>query len=94
MLSLARIFVLIDRGAVEAPQSVRVAREMPRHPIENHAQAGLMAAVHEITEVVRGAKARGGCVVARYLLAPGAGKRMLHDAALTRDALCSPRSRT
>ena len=38
-----------------------------------------MAAVHEVHEIVRRAEARGGREVAGDLVAPRAGKRMLHD---------------
>jgi hypothetical protein len=53
MLALPRIRVLVERRAVEAGQAVRVLRKMPGHPVENHAETGLVAAVDEIPEVVR-----------------------------------------
>ena len=43
-----------------------------------HAEAGLMAAVDEIHEVLRRAEARSGRVVADHLIAPRTGERMLH----------------
>ena len=79
VLALARVGVFVEGGAVEAPQSVGVAREVAGDPIENHAQAGLMAGVDEIAEVVGSAEARGGRVVAGDLIAPGAGEGVLHD---------------
>ena len=47
MLALPRIFVLVQRGAVEPREAVRVLRKMSRHPVEDHAEAGLMAGVDE-----------------------------------------------
>ncbi len=44
MLALPRIDVFVEIGAVKFRQRVRVLREMRRHPIHDHADAGLMAA--------------------------------------------------
>ena len=79
LLALARIGVLIERRAVEKSQAVRVFRKMRRHPIDNHADSRLMAAVHEKSEIVGRAEARRGREVADHLIAPRAGERMLHD---------------
>jgi hypothetical protein len=37
LLALARVGVLVERGAVEEDQAVSVLGEMRRHPIDNHA---------------------------------------------------------
>ena len=52
VLALARVFVLVERGAVEAPQAVLVAREVCRHPVHDDADAFLVAAVDEVAKVV------------------------------------------
>ena len=44
VLALARIGVLVEGRAVELPQAVAVAGEMGRHPVEDHADAVLVAA--------------------------------------------------
>ena len=52
---------------------------MGRHPVDNHADAVLVAVVDEIHEIFRRAVAAGGRVVADRLIAPTARKRMLAD---------------
>ncbi len=78
MLALARISVFIERGPIEMSQAVGILWKMARYPIDNHAEAGLMAAVDEIHEILRRSKTRCGRVKARHLITPRAGKRMLH----------------
>ena len=39
----ARVGVLVERGAVEAREREVVAREVRRHPVEDHADAALRA---------------------------------------------------
>ncbi len=79
MLALARVGVLVQRGAVEAAQAVGVAGEVGRHPVDDHADAVLVAVVDEVHEILRRAVAAGGGVVADGLIAPAAGERMLAD---------------
>ena len=67
MLALARIGMLVERGAVEEHQAVRVLGEVRRHPIHNHADARLVAAIHEVLEIVGRAEARRGREVADHL---------------------------
>ena len=78
VLALARIGVLVERGAVELGQAVPVLREVAGHPVEDHADAVAMARVHEVAEVVRRAEAAGRREEADHLVAPRAGERMLH----------------
>ena len=66
----ARVFVLVERGAVEAGQRPVVAREMRRHPVNNHPDARLVQRVDQILEVLRRAVAAGRRVKARHLVAP------------------------
>ena len=79
VLALAGIGVLVQRGAVEPPQAVAVAGEVGRHPVEDHADAVLVAEVDEVHEVLRRAVAAGGRVVADRLVAPTGRERMLAD---------------
>ena len=48
----ARVFVLVQRGAVEARQRPGIRREMRRHPVEDHADAGLVAGIDKGPEIV------------------------------------------
>ena len=57
LFALARVHVLVEIGAVELGQRVRVLRKMRRHPIHDHADAGLVAFVDEMTEFIRRAEA-------------------------------------
>ncbi len=52
---------------------------MGRHPVDDHADAGLVQPVDEVTEPVGVAEPRGGGEVRRDLVAPGTAVRMLHD---------------
>lgn len=69
--------MFVERRAVEVRQSVNIGREMRRHPIDDHADAGFVAAVDEACEGFRGAKARRRCELAQRLVAPRAAERML-----------------
>ncbi len=44
MLALARVGVFVQRGAVELPQAVVIFGEVGRHPVDDHADAVLVAA--------------------------------------------------
>ncbi len=78
LLALARVLVLVERGAVEARQAVRILREVPGHPVEQHADARLVAGVHERPELVRLAQAARRREKADDLVAPRARERVLH----------------
>ena len=54
-----------------------VLGEMSRHPVNNDANARLVAAIDEKHQVLGRTVAGGGSVVAHYLIAPGAVKGML-----------------
>ena len=77
--TFARVLVLVETTAVEARESVRVRGEMRGHPVEQHADARLMAAVDEKAEIVRAAKAARSCVHPHRLVAPGTVEGMLGD---------------
>jgi len=44
--------VLVQRRAVEAGQGKVVAREVARHPVEDHAEAVLVQALNELAHLV------------------------------------------
>ena len=60
MLAFAGIGVFVERGSIEIGQPVGVFREMPGHPIDDHADSGLVAAIDEVHEVLRRAESRRG----------------------------------
>ncbi len=78
VLAHARVLVFVERGAVEADQAVAVLREVPGHPVEDHADAGLVAGVDEELEVLGRAEAARRREEPRHLVAPRPGERVLH----------------
>ncbi len=78
LLAAARVGVLVERGAVEAPERPLVLGEVGRHPVGDDADAGLVQGVDEVPEVVGLAPAGGGREVAGDLVAPRAGEGMAH----------------
>ncbi len=44
--------MLVERGAVEARETVRVGGEMRRHPVEDDADAGAMQRIDEPREAL------------------------------------------
>ena len=77
--ALARIGMLVQRGAIEVGQAVAVGRKMRRHPVQDHAQAGFMGGLDEVAEILGRAVARGRREQADRLVAPGAIVGMLRD---------------
>ncbi len=71
--------MLVEVGAIEVAQAVAVAREVRRHPVENHADAVLVQDVDEVHEVLRRPVARRGREVPGRLVAPRAVERVLGD---------------
>ncbi len=71
--------MFVKMRAVEKSEAVRVARKMRGRPIQNHADAFLMASVDKIHEIGGRAEAAGHGVVADSLIAPGRVERMFHD---------------
>ena len=74
--------VLVEHAAVEGGKALGVRAEAARHPVEDHADARLVAGIDEVHELLGVAVARGGGVVAGGLVAPGAVKGVLvhgHD---------------
>src|SRR5882762_9568756 len=79
MSALARVGVFEKMSAVELREAVSVAREVRGSPIEQDANAFLVAAVDKFLKIRGRAEAAGGGVIAEGLVAPGAVKGMLHD---------------
>ena len=70
VLTLARVFVLIERRAVETPHGPFVLWEMAGNPVKNDAHAFLMATVHKLLELVGRPETRGGGVHVARLVSP------------------------
>src|SRR6185437_4967281 len=51
MAALHRIGVLVERGAVETAESVRIVGEMSGHPVEDDAQSLFVAGIDEMREI-------------------------------------------
>ena len=79
VLALPRIGVFVEIRAVKLREGMRVLRKMRRHPIHDHADAGAMAAIDEMPELVRRSEAAGRRVIVRDLITPRAFERMLGD---------------
>ena len=47
MAALQRVGVLVERGAVEMAEAVRIVGKMPGHPVEQHADAFAMAGIDQ-----------------------------------------------
>ncbi len=71
--------MLVERRAVEPAKAMGVGREVAGHPVQQHAQSGSVAAVHELREVARAAVAAGRREQPDRLVAPRAIERMLVD---------------
>ena len=76
---LLRIVVFEKRRAIEVGERPVVGRKVPGHPVEEHADAGLMQAVDQKTQVIGAAEARTRREETSALIAPGLVERMLHD---------------
>ncbi len=77
--ALVGVFVLVQRGAVEAGQAVFVGGEMRRYPVEDNTDVRLVAGIDEGGVISRRAEARGGRELAQWLVTPGAAEGVLHD---------------
>ena len=79
MHALARIGMLVEMGAIELRQAMRVVGEVAGHPVEQHADAGGVEALDQAAEIAGRAEAGGRRVEADRLVAPGAVEGMLAD---------------
>ena len=73
-----RVGVLVERGAVEAGQRPLVGGEVAGHPVQDHADPGLVQPVDEQPEAVGVAEARVRREVRRHVVAPRPAERVLH----------------
>ncbi len=74
--AFTRVLMLIKRSAVELAQPVFVLRKVRRHPVDDDADAGLVAAVDKVTEIVGFSEALRRRKHADRLVAPGAVERV------------------
>ena len=70
--------VFVKRLAGEHRQPMRILGEMRRHPVQQHADLGLMRGIDEAFEPGRFTQPGGGRVQANRLIAPAHIERMLH----------------
>ena len=73
------ILVLVECGAVEAGQPVRILGKMAGHPVEDHPDARPMQRVDEVTELVGRSEATARREEIDHLIAPRSVEGMLHD---------------
>jgi hypothetical protein len=67
--SFAGVFVLVERGSVEASQAPDVRRKMGRHPIDDDADPGPVTAIDQRGEFRRATVAACGREQAERLIA-------------------------
>ena len=79
MFAALRIRVLVAGFAIKVVQAELILREVSRHPVHDHTDAGGMELIHKGHQVLGGAVAAGGCKIAGDLIAPAAVKRIFHD---------------
>src|ERR1044072_7528126 len=70
MFALARIEMLVKRGAVEARERESVLGKMRRHPVHDHADVFLVEIVDEITKIIGRAVASRRREVVTDLITP------------------------
>ena len=79
MKAQPRVFMLIERGAVEMRQAMFVGGKMRRHPIDQYPQSGAMRAFDKTGKAFRLAKTRARRIQAGGLIAPAGVEGMLAD---------------
>src|SRR6476646_4829789 len=77
MVSLARILMLVQRGAVEPCHAMRVGGEMPRHPIDYDANFCAVAGIDKSGKSLGRAKPGARRKQAQRLISPRAAEWML-----------------
>lgn len=60
MPATARIFIFVERGAIETGQPVGIGREVGGNPVQNDADACLVTLVDEVFEIIGRTVAAGG----------------------------------
>src|SRR3546814_18346465 len=71
--------MLGEMAAVEPGEPVGIGRKVARHPVEQHAEAVLVAALDEALEIRRRAEPAGRGIEPDRLVAPRAVERVLAD---------------
>ena len=79
VLTDAGISVFIEVGAIKEGQAVGILREVARNPVDDHADAFGVTAIHEGPEFIGRSVTAGGGIPTRHLIAPGAVEGMLGD---------------
>ena len=79
MTALPRIDMLVQCGAVELAEPMRIVGEMSRHPVEHDGKAGAMAGIDQGREIGGRAEPAGGREQSGRLVTPGAVEGMLGD---------------
>jgi hypothetical protein len=79
VLTAPRVGVLVEGLAVEPGECERILGEVAGNPVHDHADAGLMQTIDQVSQVIRGAEAAGGGEVPRHLVAPRAAEGMLRE---------------
>src|SRR6266536_2692870 len=77
LFALAWVQVFVEMGTVEFSQRVSVFWKMRRHPVHDHADAGLMTFVDKMAEVVGRTEAARRRIVICDLITPRSFERML-----------------
>ncbi len=70
MKALPWVFMLIQRGAIEPRQAVRINRKMRRHPIDQHRNAGAVGTINKAGKAIRRTKAGRRRIKPGGLIAP------------------------
>ena len=78
MFSQAGILVLVEAASIVAGEAVGIFGEVSWHPVQDHSDSRLMAAVHKIPELVGISKTARRRVVVHHLVTPGSIEGMLH----------------
>ena len=79
MLAHSGIGIFKQCLAVKICQTVGVLWKMGRYPVQNDTDLIAMQRVDQICKILRCSVTGGRCIIAGYLIAPGAVKRMLCD---------------
>ena len=69
--------MLIQRRAIKLPKAMLIAWKMRRHPVHDHADARLVAGIHQVAEIIRLTEPVGRRVHANGLIPPGTIEGML-----------------
>ena len=70
MPAFARIGMLVEASAVKEPETMRVAWKMSGNPVQQNADARVVATLHEMPEIIRCSKAARGREQAHRLVTP------------------------